>query len=82
MEEKIGDVTHYFGNIPAGIIKLTGTLKIGDRIHLKGHTTDFEQEITSMQISHKDVKTAKKGDEVGIQITDRVREGDEVFLVT
>lgn len=82
MEEKIGNVTHYFGNIPAGIIKLTGTLKAGDRIHFKGATTDFEQEVTSMQINHKDVKEAKKGDEIGIQITDRVREGDEVFLVT
>lgn len=82
MEEKIGDVTHYFGHIPAGIIKLTAPLKKGDRIHFKGHTTDFEQEITSIQIDHKDVQGAKKGAEVGIQVTDRVREGDEVFLVT
>lgn len=82
MEEKIGDVTHYFGHIPAGIIKLTGTLKVGAKIHFKGATTDFEQEITSMQINHKDVKEAKAGDEIGVGVTDRVREGDEVFLVT
>lgn len=75
-------MTHYFGHIPAGIIKLTGTLKIGDKIHFKGATTDFEQEVTSMQINHKDVKEAKAGDEIGAQATDRVREGDEVFLVT
>ncbi|PIS12176.1 translation elongation factor-like protein [candidate division WWE3 bacterium CG09_land_8_20_14_0_10_47_33] len=82
MEEKIGDVTHYFSHIPAGIIKLTATLKAGSHIHFKGATTDFEQEITSMQINHKDVEKAKAGDEIGVQVTDRVREGDEVFLVT
>lgn len=75
-------MTHYFGHIPAGIIKLTAPLKVGDKIHFKGATSDFEQEVTSMQIDHKDVKEAKKGDEVGIQVTDRVREEDEVFLVT
>ena len=82
MEEKIGDVTHYFGHIPAGIIKLTAPLKVGDKIHFKGATTDFEQEVTSMQIDHKDVEKAKTKDEIGTQVTDRVREGDEVFLVT
>lgn len=75
-------MTHYFGGIPAGIIKLTGVLKIGDKIHFKGATTDFEQEITSMQLNHKDIKKAKADDEIGVQVTDRVREGDEVFLVT
>lgn len=82
MEEKIGDVTHYFGHIPAGIIKLTAPLKVGDQIHFKGVTTDFEQEIISMQLNHKDIKKAKPGNEIGVEVTDRVREGDEVFLVT
>lgn len=82
MEEKIGEITHYFGHIPAGIIKLTASLKKGDRVRFKGATTDFEQEIASMQIDHKDVPEAKAGDEIGVQVTDRVREGDEVFLVT
>jgi len=81
MEEKIGDVTHYFGHIPAGIIKLTGSLKIGDKVRFKGATTDFEQEITSMQINREDIKEAKAGDEVGVEVKNRVREGDEVFLV-
>jgi putative protease len=82
MEDKIGEVTHYFGHIPAAIVKLAKALKKGDRVHFKGHTTDFEQEVSSMQVDHKDIDKAKKGDEVGIQVTDRVREGDEVFLVT
>jgi translation elongation factor EF-1alpha len=82
LEKKIGKITHYFDHIPAGIIKLTGSLKIGDKVHFKGTTTDFEQEISSMQIDHKDTEKAKAKDEVGVKITDRVREGDEVFLVT
>ena len=82
MEEKIGEVTHYFGHIPAGIFKLAGTLKRGDKIHVKGATTDFTQEITSMQVDHKNVEEGKKGDEVGVEIDQKVRDGDEVFLVT
>jgi translation elongation factor EF-1alpha len=81
MEKKIGEITHYFSHIPAGIIKLTDTLKIGDKVHFKGATTDLEQEITSMQVDHKDIEEAKAGDEVGVKVTDRVREEDEVFLV-
>jgi len=81
VEKKIGEVSHYFDHIPAGIIKLTDTLKIGDNVHFKGATTDFEQEVTSMQIDHSDIKEAKAGNEVGVKVTDRVREGDEVFLI-
>lgn len=81
MEKKIGEIAHYFDHIPAGIIKLTSALKIGDKVHFKGATTDFEQEITSMQVDHKDIEEAKAKDEVGVKVTDRVREGDEVFLV-
>ena len=82
MEEKIGEITHYFGHIPAGIIKLTGTLKKGTKIHIKGATTDFTQEVTSMQVDHKDIEEAKKGKEIGIEIDQKVRDGDEVFIVT
>ena len=82
MEEKIGEVTHYFGHIPAGIFKLTGTLKRGDKIHIKGATTDFTQEVASMQVDHKNIEEAKKGKEVGIEIEQKVRDGDEVFIVT
>uniref|UniRef100_A0A831Z0H8 Translation elongation factor-like protein n=1 Tax=candidate division WWE3 bacterium TaxID=2053526 RepID=A0A831Z0H8_UNCKA len=81
MEEKIGEITHYFGHIPAGIIKLTGELKQGDQIHVKGATTDFSQTVKSMQIDHKDVQSAKKGEEVGVEIDQKVRDGDEVFLI-
>lgn len=81
-ETKIGDVTHFFGHIPAGIIKLTGELKKGDQIHFKGTSTDFTQDVTSMQIDRADIEVGKKGEEIGIEVKERVREGDEVFLVS
>ncbi|GMR19200.1 MAG: hypothetical protein BMS9Abin34_331 [Patescibacteria group bacterium] len=81
MEKKIGEVTHYFDHIPAGIIKLAGALEKGNKVRFKGATTDFTQEITSMQVDHADIEKGKKGDEVGVKVKERVREGDEVLLV-
>jgi hypothetical protein len=78
--KKIGKVTHYFGKIGVGIVKVTGPVKVGDKLKFKGATTDFEQEITSMQVEHKDIEEAKKGDEVGIKVDQKVREDDEVFI--
>lgn len=80
MEKKVGVITHYFGHIPAGIIKVSAPIKKGARLHFKGATTDFTQEATSMQINHAEIESAKKGDEIGLEIKERVREGDEVFL--
>lgn len=79
--EIIGAVTHFFPHIPAGVIKLTGELKAGDMIQVKGHTTDFKQKIDSMQIDHVPVTQAKKGQEIGIKVKDRVRIGDVVYKV-
>jgi translation elongation factor EF-1alpha len=82
MEEKlIGKIVHYFGKIQVAIIELTGELKKGDKIHIKGHSTDFEQDITSMQIDHVDVEKAKKGDAIGMKVDQKVREEDEVYLI-
>ncbi|MFA5459760.1 MAG: translation elongation factor-like protein [Candidatus Paceibacterota bacterium] len=82
MEEKlIGKITHYFSKIQVAIIELTGEIKIGDKIHIKGHHTDFEQDITSMQIDRVDVEKAKKGDAIGLKVDEKVREGDEVYLI-
>ena len=81
-EEEIGVVTHYFGHIPAAAITLSKPLKVGDKIHIKGHTTDFETTIASMQVEHKDVKEAKKGASIGIGVTEKCREHDKVFRVT
>ncbi|MCX8158835.1 MAG: translation elongation factor-like protein [Candidatus Pacearchaeota archaeon] len=80
-EKEIGRVSTYFSQVGVAAIKLSGKLKLGDRIHIKGHTTDFEQLVDSMQINKKDIKEAKKGDEVGIKVNDKTRPNDVVFLV-
>jgi len=79
--KEIGRVSSYFSHVGVAAIKLTDKLKIGDKIHIKGHTTDFEVPIKSMQIERKDVKTAGKGDHIGIKVPDKVRPNDAVFLV-
>ena len=80
-EEKIGEITHYFDHISVGIIKVTSSLKVGDKVHIKGHTTDFEQEIKEMQLDHESIEGAKKGQEVGVKVKEHVREGDELYRV-
>lgn len=78
----IGRVTHYFSNIEVAVIDLTAPLKMGDVINIVGgQETDFEQEVGSMQIDHKDVKSAKKGDSVGMKVDEKVHEGYKVFKI-
>ncbi len=80
-EELIGEVSHWFGDINVAGITLSGELSVGDRVHIVGHTTDFEQEITSMQVRNEDVAEASSGDEVGIKVESRARPGDSVYRV-
>src|SRR4030042_160485 len=80
-EEKIGLVSDYFAHVSVAGIELSGTLRVGDRIHIKGHTTDLEQVGDSMQIEHEQGEEAKTGDAVGIKLNDRCRPGDEGFKV-
>ena len=80
-EQKVGQVTHFFAGPSAAVLKLTGSLKVGDQIHIVGFTTDLVENLTSMQIEHNSVQTASTGDDVAILVKDRVREGDEVFVV-
>lgn len=83
MEEKeIGKVLDYYAKIGVVAIEITeGEIKIGDILHFKGATTDFTQVIESMQIEHKPVEIARKGDKVGIKVKERVRPHDKVFKV-
>jgi len=81
-EEEIGKVMDFFARPVVAGIDLTGTLKVGDRIHIKGHTTDMEVTVTSMQIKNVNVNEAKAGDAIGIKVSDRVRRGDIVYKVT
>lgn len=78
-EKPIGTVTHYFNHLGVAIIKLASALEKGDKVKVKGHTTDFEQEIAEMQFDHKEIESGKKGQEVGVKVKEQVREGDEVF---
>jgi len=81
-EELIGEVTDFFARPVVAGIELTATLKVGDKIHIKGHTTDMEFIVDSMQINNVDVAQAKAGDSVGIKVSERVRSGDTVYKVT
>lgn len=78
-QKPIGVVTHYYGGLNVAIVKFNKTVKIGEKVSFKGHTTDFEETLKSMQYDHKEIKEAKKGQEVGIQVKEKVRDGDQVF---
>ena len=81
-EEVIGQVSDFFARPVVAGIELTATLKVGDKIHIVGHTTDMELTVESMQINNVNVTEAKAGDAVGIKVSDRVRRGDKVYKVT
>jgi len=81
-EKVVGKVSDFFARPVVAGIELTETLKLGDRIHIKGHTTDIEFTVDSMQIDNVDVKEAKAGDSVGVKVSERVRRGDTVCKVT
>jgi translation elongation factor EF-1alpha len=81
-EEEIGRVMDYFAKVGVAGIELTKSLRVGDNIHIKGHTTDFEQRVDSIQIEHEQVEEAKPGDPIGVKVKDRCRNGDHVFRVS
>ena len=81
-EEVIGKVTDFFARPVVAGIELTATLKLGDKIHIKGYTTDIEMVVDSMQIDNVDVKEAKAGDAIGVKVSERVRREDIVYKVT
>jgi len=80
-EKEIGKVSGYFSHVGVAAIKLSSVLKVGDKVRIKGHTSDFEVKVGSMQIEGNAVKTAKKGDHIGIKVSEKVRPSDKVFLV-
>lgn len=82
-EFKVGLVTHYYSHLNVAVISLTDrALRVGDRIHVKGHTSDFYQTVESMEIDHQPASDAHVGQAVGMKVTDHAREHDAVYLVT
>ncbi len=79
--KKIGKVTHYYGGIGVAIIDVSGKLSVGDKIKFNDGKNEFEQTVESMQIEHKDIPSAKKGDMIGLKVDQKVNEGAEVSLV-
>ena len=78
-EQPIGKITHYFPKISVAAATLTGELKVGDRVRVKGHTTDFTETIQSLEIEHQKVDRAGPGDKVAFEVSEKARPGDQVF---
>ena len=79
-EMQVGKVSHYFSKIGVAIIEVTdGSIKIGDEVHIKGHTTDFVQKVNSMQIEHDKIELAEPGQSIGLRVDSPVRSNDMVY---
>lgn len=82
-EELVGTVVHYFKGPSVAVVRLSaGPIALGDQVRFHGHTTEFTEQISSMEVNHQKVSQAKAGDEVAIQVADRTRQHDQVFKVT
>jgi translation elongation factor EF-1alpha len=75
----IGTVTHYFSHLSVAAVALTDALRVGDRIHITGHTTNLEQTVESMEVDHQKVETAGPGDDLALAVADHVRDHDKIF---
>jgi len=80
-EREVGKVTHYYSNIGVAIVEVSDTLGVGDKIHIQGATSDFEQEVGSIEIEHEEVQTAESGQVIGLKVDEKTRDGDKVFTV-
>jgi putative protease len=80
--ERIGVVTHYFSHLAVAVVKLeAATLRVGDTIHIRGHTTDFKQRVDSLQVNHASVPEAGPNDDFGLKVREHARENDVVYKV-
>jgi putative protease len=80
--EAVGTVTHYFSHLSVAAVQLTAPLALGERIHIRGHTTDLVQDVASMEVGHRKVEHAGPGDDVALRVADHVRDHDLVFRET
>jgi translation elongation factor EF-1alpha len=77
--EAIGSVSHYFSHLSVAAVQLDEPLKVGDRIHIVGHTTDLVQDVQSMEVDHQPIEEVRPGDDVALKVDDHVREHDKIF---
>ena len=80
--EEVGKVTHFFSRISVAVVELKASVSVGDKIVIKGPTTDLEQTVESMQIEHEGVTKAEAGQSIGLKVNDRVRENDTVYKIS
>ena len=76
---EVGHIIHFFPKISVAIVELTASLAVGNRILIKGPTTDFEQVVDSMQIEHENIRRAEAGQSIGLKMAEHTREGDRVY---
>jgi putative protease len=82
MEVEIGKVTHYYNHIDVAVLKLTEDLKLGDKIHILGHSTDLIERVSSMEVNHHPVEWVKPGEDVAVKVNEPVHEHDTVYLIS
>lgn len=80
-ETQVGKIVHYYDKINVGVVKLSGALKVGDKIHIQGAHDDFEQPVDSMQLDHKGIKSGKKGQAIAIKVDQPVHDNDKVLKI-
>jgi hypothetical protein len=81
-EDLVGIITHYYSELMVAVLQMNqGTLRVGDRIHVKGHTSDFEQAVGSMEIEHQHVEQVEAGQVAGLKVIDHAREHDQVYKI-
>lgn len=84
MEEQkklVGKIVHYYGKIGVAVVDLTDTLSVGDEISIEGKTTNLKQRVDSIQIEHENISKADKGQSIGLKVSDRVKENDNVYKI-
>ncbi len=81
IEEEIGIIANYFSKISVAVVDLTAPLSVGEKIIIKGSTTNFEQTVDSMQIEHQNIESAESGQSIGLKVADNVRKGDKVYKI-
>lgn len=79
-EKKVGKITHWYDKLGVAVVKLSGSLKVGDQVKVRRGNEEFDATVESMQIDHEDVKSAKKGDEAAIKLPQKTKEGAAIYL--